>query len=1013
MIHRVILLAILAGFLCGFGAIEASELLDAQTLLQRSPMQAPRQQDVESTSPAIALLADIEAFRRGSERLTPEQAAKDWLGLFERARALGDVQQHDIRAYDAAIGAPVGLASVLAALPPPGAWPALRDVTRSLPGQAKDHHSALVLRLLGELLANDRGAASATVGAIDALSGELPRGQREATAQATTALRNALALLDGDTSEIASAFERAVAEAAKQSYSQDVETPDLVALLGEERATALLAAALQQPVVLQIEIGKETRALARRLALQQIDSLQRPQWALIDSITQGDFHAQMRKRFDPAGGAGDPGMPAMLDFDRRTADAYFFVALVIERRHEEATQVLQRLAGDSPLHLPAAVVSSLLELNANAALVDYLDTLLRTRPDLDAWQVFLEQSAYVGRHEAALKQLDGLLARNDLDKDLRERLEDFRIDALLAADQIEPGLAALADAVARSGKGESSTEALAASVRLAALARVLDRPELAGPALRIAEQHYRRLLADADEDYGFADAQAALFAELRHQGQAATVQALALAVLARPIDPARADFVAMQPGTLPPRVLIELAGIYHHAGRHRDVLLLADEAIGWGARDSRPLLDQKDSLGVPFGVMLARALADAGDTAQARTTVELLLDRLPGHDGGYAVLVELLGEDAVPELDRRYGFDPFEERPLIWKAIALKAAGKRVDSEQAIRAAIAIDPSDGEQGRDDRMRAYGVLADLLEAKGDTEAAATYRGAVSAIRLSEQADALHALGLYQRAFTLYRRGLDAFADAYCIQSRLAVQLSKQGQHAQAMAHYRRAFELMPDSFGRVESHCFGCESVFRDPAAQTIAEEVFTRIIAESPSRPQAHYMLAYLRSEQGRYAEALPALRFAVSLDSDYLNAWKKLHELGGKTHIAEAERDIARLKLIELDPRQRHVRHDTKRVGDLAALWSALEVAAARQRAQAIIAPAYVFAGNAQALDRNLAALPENARAQWQHFQRMNETLAGNAGAQSPATVVGKHALLMALLQLLGESPVEYADTD
>ena len=55
----------------------------------------------------------------------------------------------------------------------------------------------------------------------------------------------------------------------------------------------------------------------------------------------------------------------------------------------------------------------------------------------------------------------------------------------------------------------------------------------------------------------------------------------------------------------------------------------------------------------------------------------------------------------------------------------------------------------------------------------------------------------------------------FADAYCIQSRLALRYSELGDYVKAEQHYQRAFELMPDSFGRIESHCFGCEgALFR-------------------------------------------------------------------------------------------------------------------------------------------------------------------------------------------------------
>ena len=70
--------------------------------------------------------------------------------------------------------------------------------------------------------------------------------------------------------------------------------------------------------------------------------------------------------------------------------------------------------------------------------------------------------------------------------------------------------------------------------------------------------------------------------------------------------------------------------------------------------------------------------------------------------------------------------------------------------------------------------------------------------------------------------MWRKALEQFADAYCIQSRLAIRLMEAGRREEAFEHYRRAYELMPSSFGRVESHCFGCESVFQGAAQQTLA-----------------------------------------------------------------------------------------------------------------------------------------------------------------------------------------------
>src|ERR1043166_8285024 len=112
--------------------------------------------------------------------------------------------------------------------------------------------------------------------------------------------------------------------------------------------------------------------------------------------------------------------------------------------------------------------------------------------------------------------------------------------------------------------------------------------------------------------------------------------------------------------------------------------------------------------------------------------------------------------------------------------------------------------------------------------------------------------------------MYEHSLNRFADAYCIHARLAVQLSDLGRYQEAEEHYRRAYELMPDSFGRVESHCFGCEGAFEGRKAQSIAEKVFSELAAKRPDKPQIHYLLGYLRKIERRYAEALPEFRKAV-----------------------------------------------------------------------------------------------------------------------------------------------------
>jgi tetratricopeptide (TPR) repeat protein len=501
-----------------------------------------------------------------------------------------------------------------------------------------------------------------------------------------------------------------------------------------------------------------------------------------------------------------------------------------------------------------------------------------------------------------------------------------------------------------------------------------------------------------------------LQAELRRSGQTAAAQAIALAEIER-VDtgPEKlAEYAAFVPNPAKRAALVELAGIYDAAGRSEDVLRLLNEVGAWSARDLLAIIALKDSLGTPLGLMAAKALAASGDHDTAKTTVRVLLDRMPGYDPAYQLLVDLNGEQAVEELDRLYTLDQFQERPLIWKAVALNKSGQFDEAERTIRRAIAIDPSDGEQGQNDRMRAYAVLADTLEAKGDTTSAQENRRAVSAIRLSEQADELHKLGLYQRAFAGYRAALDEFSDTYCIQSRLAVQLASQGLHDEAIKHYRRAYELMPDSFGKVESHCFGCESVFANSSAQDIAEQVFTDLIKRSPTSPQAHYMLGYLRKEQGHYDEAVKLFRQAVALDGDYLNAWKHLHQLGEKIYIEPSERDIARLKLFDLDPRQRHVTYSLDEVTNFTTLWQAYSQVAANRELNLKVDQVYPLAASAREHDNALAKLPPGMRSNMESYADLMQKMGDSAGKLNlnTASTVANHELINEVLALMGEKP-------
>jgi len=668
-----------------------------------------------------------------------------------------------------------------------------------------------------------------------------------------------------------------------------------------------------------------------------------------------------------------------------------------------------RAGSRTGLYVPKKGMDELIRIGKNEAVYSFLAQFLERKPEFQAWETYLKQAAYLGHAKDAIALIDNILKRSNLPTFLRDDLSIKRLDAQLSADQVNQALVGYRELLSKpaSLKEDQLKQRYDAAIRLAGLGRVLKQPELAKIGFGFARQALE-LPANRNNYRGRVLSPDRLLAELRRSGHAGEAQAVAIEEIERESTNSTklAEYAVFIPDPVKRSALVELAGIYNEAGRSADVLRLLNEVKSWTARDLLTIIAEKDSLGTPLGLMAAKALQANGNVAAAKTTVRALIDRLPGYDPAYELFVELNGDHAIEELDKLYTLDQFQERPLIWKAIALNTTGQHEDAERTIKRAIAIDPSDGEQGRNDRMRAYTTLADILEAKGETKSALDYHRPVKAIRLSEQADELHELGLYQRAFASYRAALDEFSDAYCIQSRLAVQLASQGLQDEALKHYRRAYELMPESFGRVESHCFGCESVFESSAAQNVAEQVFTNLIKSRPTSPQAHYMLGYLRKEQGRYEEAVSLFRQAVALDSEYLNAWKHLHELGEKTYIEASERDIARLKLFDLDPRQRHVKYKLDEVTNFTSLWQAFNRKAANPEINLKLEQVYPLEASAHEYNNGLTKLPEGIRLKMESYTGLVKQMGDSVDKLNlnPAATLAQHKLISTVLAFMGE---------
>ena len=239
-----------------------------------------------------------------------------------------------------------------------------------------------------------------------------------------------------------------------------------------------------------------------------------------------------------------------------------------------------------------------------------------------------------------------------------------------------------------------------------------------------------------------------------------------------------------------------------------------------------------------------------------------------------------------------------------------------------MREAIKVDPTDGEEKAGDRVRAYAVLGDILEAKGKMEDAAFFHHVVQSVRIAEEGDQFMQAGLLKRSLPLYEKAQGLFANAYCIQWRIAERLAAMGDLKAAEEHYQIAFERMPEQFGQVASFCFGCEGVFRSTHSRSIAEQVLTRLEANGPKRPQVYYLLGQLRESQERLTDAYAYYKKATEMDPGYLDAFGKLEDLTPRLLLSQAERDALALQMMRLDPLHRHTSRSVE-VYDFKGLWN------------------------------------------------------------------------------------------
>ena len=908
--------------------------------------------------------ADLGSYGGSTPALSPEDAAQQWLTLFDRALRLPGPLSDSVGGGDATSH----LTDLFRVLPPPVVWDALdAQATRRLEAaKGSSDFSTPVLRIVTGTLRDNpdevRQALEAFARQVAAEDNPERDQNRETVQQLRQVFHEATIDTAGKLKELEAKLAllestpSSSATAQQNLRATSLEVPNLVALVGEARAEALLRRVFAQPFVTVNIVDEPTQETARKVLLAMGDKTQSAPWFLVAGPEAVPLYELLDRRF-----------PETEDnrYDRLNAKPAYLLGLITSNRDTDATALALKLPGETTsggvevLNLPSATLQELAVRGQAQKVFRFFDALLAAHPDLPYWGSFQAAAMAAGNPDAFLTRVQAAAGNTDLQPRFRRALLPLQATALLAADRLPEAVGTL-EALASppptgADAGGSGEDALrfdgdspkAYALVLALIARRVHDDKLLNEQLDRLLQGNRALLrAPFDPNNVVLPLGIELNDLFLAAGRGPELEGLLLDNLARSTQAAtyrRGEVTAemfAESGSFETRNALEiLVDLYAQAGRYADVVALLDHAPSWETGDVAGLLPGTMTA---FDGQVARALQKTGHADAALRVVNASLDHALDRSGlhpVYALLLELLPpEQAEARLNALALTDPFDAQPLLWRGILQWQQHRPQEAEKSIRQALAVDPTDGDGGPATRPLAHAVLGDILERADDPKGAAEARRFVEAVHLGQEADLLSGIELATRAVGPYARVVEIDPDIASLQYRYAVVLATLGRFEEAATHFARADELLIASSSRVAILGPANGQVFDGAWTRSIAERVLGERVAREPENPHVRYLLGSLRTAQGRTVEAAHEFKEAVRLDPDYLCAWEGLALATGNP----PERDQATVNILRLDPHRRHRNNAPELSGmnDLKVFWLAL----ARVAKQQLPAPADLY---------------------------------------------------------------------
>ncbi|HTQ08995.1 MAG TPA: tetratricopeptide repeat protein, partial [Fimbriimonadaceae bacterium] len=797
----------------------------------------------------LAFANDLKDFKRDLTGMPAAEAASRWLGLLGRSCAIEDAERY---------GGQSGLTTLLPAIPSPDAWPLIRS---GIDGQEFRYPARrLGIQLLMDMLQGDKEAAWTDVDTL----GKLKPDAVGAASIDRLKLQMAIHWHDADRIEAVLTHEAdsMTTEGTLPSNfgGPSIQIPDLISLLGRERARKLLTHIL---LTAKLELAfdsfsrfggdKSTEDLARNIAIENKEQLAYPQWTLAASPDAGDMFEVFRRRFPKIQmGITWSNPPSGSTFDGAASNRFesLFLSGDMKRTERFAVSYSDYLGSSwGMIFGERSDFKAIEKAGKIPAFCDFIAKLAVRYPGsrlVDTYLSIVDTYLPLARQEQIFKRYEAVKGLQDYARgNCRSELVNVYLKEgklkeaaeLMAAPQTSPQFGFGVDAQ-----------------RLVLLGETLRRPDLVKRGLDQMEQD----ISGSPWELG------SRLGSLLEHGRGPEIEKQLIKQLV--------DSVRSRDASSPPAAQTAAAGLarfYDKIGRYADVVELLERFPKWDVPDLSYFAGQgadSDS----FLLMAARALAKVGRNADALRILRSDIQWNPSVDEEYAILLLCGGGDTETILNGLAREFPTDSRPLIWKAKLLLREGRRSEAAAVARRAVTLDPDDLEGWNcPSRYLAYEVLA---AANGRTPHRPSDYSQAAALEV--KAAQFDQANIYGSAIGLYRRALALVPEDFRARMQLGVDLERIQQKSEGDGQVSLACRYMPAKWGNANRFLLDIYSL--EPIL--IPAEKALRAEAKKGSQNAGVYaFLGEIGEHGGRSGEATALFRRAVQLDPDCLAAWSLL----------------------------------------------------------------------------------------------------------------------------------------